>query len=113
MAQPAQQRETLSEQEEKRIAEEAKAIQKEQESTPDRKGDVLGLSDASPDVEIPQATDDHGGHPAGIEVRVPTTGTSELHQTKGATGMQLGADGSGTGLEPEERRPATREDVDD
>ena len=116
VAQPAQQRETLSEQDEKRIAEEAKAIQKEQESAPEpeRQGDVLGLSDASPAVEIPQATDDHSGSPAGIEVRVPTTGTSELQQTKGATGIQMGAAGSGTDIEPEERGPvSTRPDVNE
>jgi hypothetical protein len=53
MAQPAQQH-TLTEQEEQRIAEEAKAIQK-QDTEPERQGDVLGLSDASPAVEIPHA----------------------------------------------------------
>lgn len=56
MAQPANQY-TLTEQDEKRIAEEAKAIQKEQETEPERQGDVLGLSDVSPAVEIPRATD--------------------------------------------------------
>jgi hypothetical protein len=100
MAQPAGQRQTLTEQDEKRIAEEAKAIQKQQETEPERKGDVLGLSDASPDVEIPRATDDRGGNPAGIEVRTPTTGTSELRQTDGATGVQ-------TDLERDDTRPAS------
>jgi hypothetical protein len=68
MAQPARQQHTLTEQEEQRIAEEAKAIQK-QDTEPERQGDVLGLSDASPAVEIPRATDDRSGNPAGIEVR--------------------------------------------
>jgi hypothetical protein len=111
MAQPARQ---LSDQEEKRIAEEAKAIQKQQEKAPEREGDVLGLSDASPAVEIPRATEDRGGNPAGIEVRSPTTGTSELKQSKGATGIDMGSAGSGTDLDPDERRPAaTRHDLND
>ena len=113
VAQTAQQHQTLSDQEEKRIAEEAKAIQK-QEPELERQGDVLGLSDASPAVEIPRATDDRSGNPAGIEVRVPTTGTSELRQTKGATGVQLGASGSGSDLDPDADRPvAARRDVND
>jgi hypothetical protein len=114
MAQPAGQRQTLSEADEKRIAEEAKAIQKQQETEPEREGDILGLSDASPAVEIPRATDDRSGNPAGIEVRRPTTGTSELTQTDGATGIQMGASGSGTGLEPDDERPnASRRDLND
>jgi hypothetical protein len=75
---------------EKAIAAEAEAIAKS-DPTPERAGDILGLSDASPAVDIPQASRDHGGNPAGIEVRSPTTGTSELRQTGGATGVQLGA----------------------
>jgi hypothetical protein len=76
---------------------------------PERLGDVLGLSDASPEVEIPRATEDRGGHPAGIEVREPATGTGELTRGKGATGIQMGAAGSGTELEPDRKRPAQRE----
>lgn len=108
MAQPAGQRQTLSEAEEKRIAEEAKAIQKQQETEPERQGDVLGLSDVSPDVEIPRATDDRGGNPAGIEVRTPTTGTADLKLTDGATGVQLGSVGSGTEDRDEERPASSR-----
>jgi hypothetical protein len=58
MAQPARQQQTLTEQDEKRIAEEAKAIQKQEETEPERQGSILGLSDASPAVEIPRVTDD-------------------------------------------------------
>ncbi len=75
------------------------------DETPARQGDILGLSDVTPDVEIPQASRDHGGHPAGIEVRQPTTGTAELKQSKGATGIDMGAAGSGTDLDPDEIRP--------
>jgi hypothetical protein len=113
MAQPARQQQTLTEQDEKRIAEEAKAIQK-QEPELERQGDVLGLSDASPAVEIPRATDDRSGNPAGIEVRSPATGTGDLKQTTGATGVQMGAAGSGTDVEPDDLRPAaTRRDLND
>lgn len=73
--------------------------------TPARQGDILGLSDVSPDVEIPQASRDHGGHPEGIEVRKATTGTAELKRSKGATGIDMGAAGSGTDLDPDEIRP--------
>ncbi len=97
----------------KRIAEEAKAIQK-QDAAPERQGDVLGLSDASPAVEIPHATDDRSGNPVGIEVRSPATGTSDLKQTKGATGIQMGAGGSGTDVQSEDLGPAaTRRDLND
>lgn len=114
VAQPAPQHQTLTEEDEKRIAEEAKAIQKEQAAEPERQGDVLGLSDASPDVEIPRATDDRGGHPEGIEVRIPTTGTSELGHTKGATGVQMGSAGSAADLDPDDLKPtSTRHDVND
>ena len=113
MAKAARQQQTLTEQDEKRIAEEAKAIQK-QDTEPERQGDVLGLSDASPAVEIPRATDDRGGNPAGIEVRRPTTGTADLEQTKGATGMQMGAAGSGADAQLDDLRPAaTRRDLND
>jgi hypothetical protein len=80
---------------------------------PAHQGDILGLSDAPPDVEIPQASRDHGGHPAGIEVRQPTTGTAELKRSKGATGIDMGAAGSGTDLDPNEIRPRGPNDPDE
>lgn len=114
MAQPARQQRELTEQDEQRIAEEAKQIQKQEDTEPERQGDVLGLSDASPAVEIPRATDDRSGNPAGIEVRVPTTGTADLKQTKGATGIQMGAAGSGTDIQPDDLAPnATRRDLNE
>lgn len=96
-----EERERLEREEEEARAEAAKADMSE----PTRKGDVLGLSDVTPDVEIPQASRDHGGHPKGIEVRQPTTGTAELKRSKGATGIDMGAAGSGTDLDPNEVRP--------
>ena len=76
---------------------------------PERLGDVLGLSDASPDVEIPRATDDRSGNPAGIEVREHASGIGDLARGKGATGIQMGAAGSGTDLTPDPPRPAERD----
>jgi hypothetical protein len=76
-----------------------------EEQEPSRTGDVLGLSDAPPEVEIPRATEDRSGHPAGIEVRTPASGTGDLRRGKGATGMEMGAGGSGTDVEPA-RRPS-------
>ena len=65
-------------------------------------------------MEIPRATDDRSGNPAGIEVRSPATGTGDLKQTKGATGIQMGADGSGTDIQPDDLGPAaTRHDLND
>ena len=99
---------------EEEIRAEAERIAAEADTTPDRQGDILGLSDVTPDVEIPRATEDRGGHPAGIEVRSPTTGTSELKRGKGATGIQMGAAGSGTDLDQDQPRPAaTREDLNE
>ena len=97
------------EEDEARAKEAAEAADNE----PARKGDILGLSDVTPDVEIPQASRDHGGHPAGIEVRQPTTGTAELKQSKGATGIDMGAAGSGTDLDPNEVRPRSVTNPDD
>jgi hypothetical protein len=67
----------------------------------------------SPDVEIPQASRDHGGHPAGIEVREATTGTADLKRSKGATGIDMGAAGTGTDLDPDEIRPPRPTDPDE
>jgi hypothetical protein len=61
-------------------------------------GDILGLSDASPAVEIPRATYDHGGHPQGIDVRGHASGIGDLHQSSGATGIDMGHAGEGTNV---------------
>lgn len=99
------------EEDRRRAADEREAAD-DNASEPERHGDVLGLSDASPAVEIPRATDDRGGNPAGIEVREHATGTGDLTRGKGATGIQMGGSGSGTGLEPDSKRPSQRESSD-
>lgn len=70
------------------------------DNKPSRTGDVLGISDAPTDVEIPRATDDRGGHPEGIEVRGERPrhwGTEDIPPSSGATGIDMGAGGTGTG----------------
>ena len=66
------------------------------ENEPERYGDVLGITDAPADVEIPQATSDHSGNPAGIEVRGHSTGTAHLKRSGGAVGVDIGAGPAGS-----------------
>ena len=67
---------------------------------PARHGDILGITDADPDVEIPRATEDRSGNPKGIEVRGHATGIGHLKQTSGATAIDMGAGGKGSGVKP-------------
>jgi hypothetical protein len=64
-------------------------------------GDVLGISDTPASTQIPQATTDHGGHPEGVELgeRRRHWGADELQPSKGVTGADMGAGGSGTDIE--------------
>lgn len=81
---------------------------------PARKGDVLGISDAPPEVEIPRATEDRGGHPQGIEVRDERKrhwGNEDIQPSKGATGIDMGGGGTGTNIEPELPKPKVSEEV--
>ncbi len=80
---------------------------------PKRSGDVLGLSDADPGVEIPRATDDRGGHPRGIDVRQPATGFGDVQRSKGATGADMGAAGEDTALSADFKRPRAAEDPEE
>lgn len=72
-----------------------KQLEKEAEDyEPERHGDVLGITDADPEVEIPRATTDRGGNPKGIEVGTRATGMDELRGGKGgAVGVDLGGAG--------------------
>lgn len=67
---------------------------------PARHGDILGITDADPNVEIPRATEDRSGNPKGIEVRGHATGIGHLKQSKGATAIDMGAGGKGSGVKP-------------
>jgi hypothetical protein len=70
------------------------------EQNPKRQGDVLGISDADPAVEIPRATTDRGGNPAGIEIGPVSSPMGGLKRSKGATGIDMGSGGTGTDVEP-------------
>ena len=70
------------------------------EKTPARQGDILGISDADPAVEIPRATTDRGGNPAGIEIGPASSPMGGLRRSKGATGIDMGSGGTGTDVEP-------------
>jgi hypothetical protein len=94
MAQPTRRTEPEAPREDARKADE-----------PSRFGDVLGISDTPAEVDIPQATDDHGGNPAGIELG--PAARRNLPRGKGATGIQMGDAGSGTDIEPARPRSTT------
>lgn len=89
-----------------------KKARREQER-PAREGDVLGISDADPDVTIPQATDDHGGNPKGIEVGRRATGIGDLTRSKGATGADMGAGGEDTAISTDFQGPRAAEDPEE
>jgi hypothetical protein len=65
-----------------------------EEHEPARHGDVLGITDADPAVEIPRATTDRSGNPKGIDVRDHASGMDEMGPTEsGAVGVDLGGSG--------------------
>ena len=72
---------------------------------PAHEGDVLGISDADPGVPIPQHIKPGGGSPEGIDVRDPATGIGDLSQNPGATGIDMGGGGEGTGIASRSTRP--------
>lgn len=77
---------------------------------PAHEGDILGISDADPDVSIPTPhLKPGGGHPEGIEVRDHATGIGDLSQTPGATGIDMGGGGEGTDISPVSKRPKSAE----
>jgi len=81
----------------------------EDDYTPAREGDVLGISDADPNAPIPQHKKPGGGHPEGIDVRERATGIGDLSQNPGATGIDMGAGGEGTGIASRSSRPKSTE----
>ncbi len=72
---------------------------------PEHEGDVLGLGDAVPDVDIPQHVKPGGGPPRGLDVRDHATGIGDISQTPGAVGIDMGGGGEGTDVSPRSRRP--------
>ena len=74
-------------------------------------GDVLGISDANPDVHIP--TRPGGGPVEGIEVRERATGIDDVPRRSGATGIDMGAAGEGTDIAEHPSHPKSAEDTDE
>lgn len=60
-------------------------------------GDILGISESDPHVKLPNAPRDHGGHPRGIEVHRP--GTGSVHHGSGFTSADMGGAGQGSDIE--------------
>ena len=75
----------------------AKTIENDNEK---HEGDVLGISDAPPDVTLPFKGSRGGRRPQGIEVGAPVTGIGDVRQGTGATGVDLGG-GEGVDVHPE------------
>jgi hypothetical protein len=76
----------------------------------EQEGDVLGISHPNPGGEIPPIG---GGHPKGIDVRDHATGIGDVKQTKGATGIDMGAGGTGTDVATESSHPKSADDADE
>ncbi len=63
-------------------------------------GDILGISDADPSVQLPVTGRRDGRHPDGIEVVTPATGIGDVPQRSGASGADLGG-GEGADVTPD------------
>lgn len=69
---------------------------REEEETPARDGGTLGIADANPPRDRVPAREDKG---ALRETDEPEAGAREVQRTPGATGIDMGAGGTGTDLE--------------
>jgi hypothetical protein len=84
------------------------------EDTPEREGDVLGISDAKPGVGEPRHAAPGRRRPSGIEVRDHATGIGDVPRSDGASGVDMGGGGEGTHVSSTERRTRTMDpDVDE
>lgn len=81
-----------------------------EDQEPRRLGDVLGLSDAPPEVEIPRATEGRSHSPADIDVRTPPAEFDELRRRKGVTGIDIRAGGPVTDVAPDPPRAVNRDE---
>jgi hypothetical protein len=80
---------------------------------PKHEGDVLGISDATPDGTIPRPAKKGSGAVEGIDVRDRATGIGDVPQRSGATGIDMGAGGEGTHLTEHPSRPKSAEPTED
>jgi hypothetical protein len=88
-------------------------VAKRKKSEPTVPGDVLGLTDDRTGVKLPHPPSD-GTVPQGIEVRDEYKrhwGTEDLERGTGATGVDMGAGGKGTGIAPDRPRTKPAEEI--
>ncbi len=96
-----------------RLDERDERNRKTRDTEPAHEGDVLGLSDADPNVQIPVRIKPGGGSPQGIDVREHASGIGDISQSSGATGVDMGHGGEGTGVSSEPSRPRSAPDEED
>jgi hypothetical protein len=72
---------------------------------PAREGDVLGISDVVADGTIERPEDQGDRHVRGIEVRSHSTGIGDVPHRAGASSIDMGASGEGTGIDARPSRP--------
>ena len=90
-----------------------RAKTRDTQNTPHREGDIIGISDADPGVDIPKPANRGSGHATGIDVREHASGMGDLHRSKGATGIDMGGGGEGTDIDPNSARPHSAEDQEE
>lgn len=74
-------------------------------------GDILGISDADPNVKIPKPVRKGSGHATGLDTHQPTAGLDDVKPGHfGATGIDMGSGGEGTGIAEHSSRPEAAED---
>ncbi len=73
-------------------------------------GDILGISDAPPNLGEPHSIPGGGHRPSGIDVRDRATGIGDVPQSDGASGVDMGGAGEGTGLKHESHRERAKTD---
>jgi hypothetical protein len=78
---------------------------------PHHEGDVLGISDADPNVKIPKPARRGSGHATGLDTHQPTTGLGDVKPGHlGATGIDMGGGGQGTDISQHSSRPEAAEE---
>jgi hypothetical protein len=79
---------------------------------PAREGDVLGISDADPNVGEPRPAPSGGRRPSGIEVGERATGLGDVPPSDGASGVDMGGAGEGTDVRHETPRQRVKPGAD-
>jgi hypothetical protein len=90
-----------------------RANERDADRKPDHAGDILGISDADPQVGIDAPVTRGSGHPKGIDVREPASGIGDVHRGSGATGIDMGGAGEGTDIDQDSSRPHSAENQEE